>query len=115
MGPIGLLLHTGRPLSWFVTIAREAPTTAPPAATHTVSANQLQSLNRLLSRYRQTALWLSLAGISIVGTGVLLSYGTAPGSSPSRAARAWDFSACSAGLGTRSTCFICSAHSSGCA
>ena len=79
VGPIGLLLHAGRPLSWFVTIAREAPTTAPPAATHTVSANQLQSLNRLFSRYRQSALWLSLAGLSIVGTGVLLSYGLRDG------------------------------------
>jgi predicted exporter len=79
VGPIGLLLHTGRPLSWFVTIAREAPAAAPPAATHTVSANQLQSLNRLFSRYRQSALWLSLAGLSIVGTGVLLSYGLRDG------------------------------------
>jgi predicted exporter len=74
-GPVGLLLHTGRPLCWFVTIARAAPTIAPPADTHTVSASQLQSLNRLFSRYRQSALWLSLTGLAIIGTGVLLSYG----------------------------------------
>jgi predicted exporter len=74
-GPVGLLLHTGRPLSWFVTIARAAPAIAPPAGTHTVSAGQLQSLNRVFARYRQSGLWLSLTGLAIVGAGVFLSYG----------------------------------------
>ena len=74
-GPVGLLLHTGRPLSWFVTLARHAPAIAPPADTHTVSASQLQSLNRVFGRYRQSALWLSLTGLAIIGVGVLLSYG----------------------------------------
>ena len=74
-GPLGLLLHTGRPLSWFVTLASAAPAIAPPAETHTVSASQLQSLNRIFSRYRQSALWLSLTGLAIVGAGVFLSYG----------------------------------------
>lgn len=75
VGPIGLLLHADRPLSWFVTIARGAPAIAPPAETHTVSANQLQSLNRVFSHYRQSALRLSLIGLAIVGAGVFLSYG----------------------------------------
>ena len=74
-GPLGLLLHRGQPLSWFVTIASEAPTIAPPTETHTVSAGQLQTLNRIFSRYRQSALWLSLTGLGIVGAGVFLSYG----------------------------------------
>lgn len=74
-GPVGLLLHTGRPLSWFVSLARAAPTAAPPAETNTVSASQLQSLNRIFARYRQSALGLSLTGLGIVGAGVLLSYG----------------------------------------
>jgi predicted exporter len=74
-GPIGLLLHTGHPLSWFVTLAEAAPAAAPPADTHTVSTSQLQSLNRVFARYRQSALWLSLTGLGIVGVGVLLSYG----------------------------------------
>ncbi len=74
-GPVGLLLHTDRPLSWFVTLARAAPEVAPPADTHTVSAGQLQSLNRIFSRYRQSALWLSLTGLAIVGAGVFLTYG----------------------------------------
>ncbi len=78
-GPVGLLLHTGQPLNWFVTLARRAPEATPPADTQTISTNQLQSLNRLFSRYRQSALWLSLTGLAIVGTGVLLSYGLRDG------------------------------------
>ena len=78
-GPLGLLLHDGKPLSWFVTVASSAPALAPPADTHTVSANQLQSLNRIFSRYRQSALWLSLTGLAIVGAGVLLTYGLRDG------------------------------------
>ncbi|MCX6951190.1 MAG: hypothetical protein NTV51_03260, partial [Verrucomicrobia bacterium] len=74
-GPLALLLHRGEPLSWFVTLAGDAPDLAPPADTHSVGTNQLQSLNRLFTRYRQSALWLSLIGLSIVGGGVLLSYG----------------------------------------
>jgi predicted exporter len=78
-GPVGLLLHTGRPLSWFVTLARAAPLVPPPDETNTVSASQLQSLNRIFARYRQSALWLSLTGLAIVGAGVLLSYGARDG------------------------------------
>ena len=74
-GPVGMLLHTGKPLSWFVTLASDAPVLAPPADTNTVSAGQLQTLNRIFSRYRQSALWLSLTGLAIVGAGVFLSYG----------------------------------------
>ena len=74
-GPVGLLLHVGQPLSWFVTIVRPDPGAAPPADTHTVSAGQLQSLNRIFSRYRRSALGLSLLGLAIVGAGVLLTYG----------------------------------------
>ena len=41
--------------------------------------SQLQTLNRLFSRYRQSAMWLSLTGLAIVGAGVLLSYGLRDG------------------------------------
>lgn len=75
IGPVGLLLHTGRPLSWFVTIVGDAPAGAPPADAHTVSASQLQSLNQIFARYRQSALWLSLTGLAIIGAGVVFSYG----------------------------------------
>ncbi len=78
-GPLGLLVHTGESLSWFVTIASHAPAAAPPAETHTVAASQLQSLNRIFSRYRQSALWLSAIGLAIVGAGVFLTYGVRDG------------------------------------
>jgi predicted exporter len=74
-GPVGLLLHAGRPLSWFVTLVPVAPAQAPPADTHTVSAGQLQTLNTIFSRYRRSALWLSLTGLALVGAGVMLTYG----------------------------------------
>jgi predicted exporter len=79
IGPVGLLLHAGRPLSWFVTIVGDAPTATPPADTHTVSASQLQSLNQIFARYRQSALRLSLTGLTIVGVGVFLTYGLRDG------------------------------------
>lgn len=75
-GPLALLLHRDRSLSWFVTIARgSAPVEPPPVEAHSVSTNQLQSLNRVFTRYRQSALRLSLVGLSIIGAGVFLIYG----------------------------------------
>jgi predicted exporter len=74
-GPLGMLLHTGQPMNWFVTLAHDAPETSPPVDTNTVSTGQLQSLNRVFARYRQSAMWLSLVGLGIVGAGVLLTYG----------------------------------------
>lgn len=78
-GPLELLLHRGAPLSWFVTLADGGPAGAPPPDAHTVNASQLQSLNRLFARYRQSALWLSLTGLGIVGAGVFLTYGLRDG------------------------------------
>ncbi|HWA27341.1 MAG TPA: MMPL family transporter [Lacunisphaera sp.] len=74
-GPLGLLIHDGKPLSWFVTLAGRAPAGAPPADTQTVTASQLQSLNQVFAQYRLSALWLSAIGLAIVGSGVLLTYG----------------------------------------
>ena len=78
-GPLGLLVHAGAEKSWFVTLARDVPAGSPPPAAHTVTASQLQSLNRLFANYRRSALRLSLAGLAIVGLGVLLSYGVRDG------------------------------------
>jgi predicted exporter len=78
-GPLGLLSHSGQPLSWFVTMATDAPALAPPTDTHTVSASQLQTLNQVFSRYRRSAMWLSLTGLALVGAGVLLTYGLRDG------------------------------------
>jgi len=79
LGPLGLLLHTGSSPNWFVTLASAAPTEPPPAETSTLSTGQLQSLNRIFARYRQSALTLSLIGLAIVGVGVFLTYGLRDG------------------------------------
>jgi len=78
-GPLSLLLHEGQPMTWFVTLVNQAPAGPPPPETQSISASQLQSLNRLFARYRQSALWLSLTGLGIVGAGVLLTYGLKDG------------------------------------
>ena len=78
-GPLSLLVHQGPPLAWFVTLASRAPAAAPPPETQTVTASELQSLNRIFARYRQSALWLSLTGLAIVGAGVFLTYGPRDG------------------------------------
>jgi predicted exporter len=79
VGPASLLLHTGPPMAWLVTIARGAPAAEPPGDIHAVSADQLRSLNRIFGSYRRSALRLSIAGLCIVGAGVLASYGLGDG------------------------------------
>lgn len=72
-GPLGLLYSRGSP-SWFLTIV-DAPD-APPAAPglHTVGVNQLESLNDLFTRYRWSALRLSLIGLGVVIVSVFAIY-----------------------------------------
>lgn len=78
-GPAGLLLHLAPGRNWFVTLANGAGFDAPPPGTQTIAASQLQSLNRLFIRYRQSALRLSLIGLGLVGLGVVLTYGVRDG------------------------------------
>jgi hypothetical protein len=74
-GPPALLLHVGRQQVWFMTLITDPPVEPPPRETNTVAASQLQSLNRLLFSYRQSLVRLSLAGLAVVGLGVMLTYG----------------------------------------
>jgi predicted exporter len=75
-GPLALLLHRDGAQNWFVTLAGgPAPAELPSVEAHSASASQLQSLNRVFARYRQSALRLSLVGLSIIGAGVFLIYG----------------------------------------
>ncbi len=80
-GPAGMLVHIGGTgeLSWFVTLAKGGVAKVPPPETNSVSVNQLESLNGVFARYRQSALWLSLVGLAIVGVGVFLTYGLRDG------------------------------------
>ena len=74
-GPIALTMATEPGASWFVTVAEHAPGVEPPAELATIGLDQLQSLNRLFSRYRVSALRLSAIGLSLVGLSVFVLYG----------------------------------------
>jgi predicted exporter len=73
-GPLGLLSNrTGAPY-WFLSVVQRAETTTIPAALNTLSLNQLQSLNELFTRYRWSALRLSLVGLGVVMLSVFVIY-----------------------------------------
>lgn len=78
-GPLALLLHVSADRCWFVSLAHPAPPVALPADANTAAASQLQSLNRIFAEYRRSALQLSLAGLALVGLGVVLTYGVRDG------------------------------------
>lgn len=72
-GPLAMLTSAQRPF-WFVTIVEQSDAVPPPAGLHTVSVSQLQSLNELFTRYRWSALRLSLAGLALVIASVFAIY-----------------------------------------
>lgn len=74
-GPTALLLSTQPDACWFATVATHPPGIEPPEALATVSIQQLESLNRLFSRYRFSALRLSAIGLGLVGLSVFVIYG----------------------------------------
>lgn len=78
-GPMGLLLHRGEPYDWFVTLVGADALPDPPLELRTVATSQLESLNRVFGRYRESALRLSVTGLAIVGVGVFLTYGLRDG------------------------------------
>jgi predicted exporter len=78
-GPMGLLLHAGPQVNWFVTIVDGRTSAVPPPGTNTIALSQLQSLNDLFTRYRESALRLSLAGLAVVGLGIMVAYGVRDG------------------------------------
>jgi predicted exporter len=74
-GPPALLLSVAPGACWIATITEHPPGAEPPAATATVSANQLETLNGLFARYRASALRLSMLGLGLLGLSVLALYG----------------------------------------
>lgn len=74
-GPLALSLAVEPGASWFLSVAEHPPGAEPPAATATLGLDQLQSFNRLFSRYRVSALWLSGIGLGLVGMSVFVLYG----------------------------------------
>ncbi len=74
-GPAALLFSTQPGACWFATVATHPPGIEPPAELATVSLDQLESLNRIFSRYRISALRLSAIGLGLVGLSVFVIYG----------------------------------------
>ncbi len=74
-GPMSMLLSEAEGRVWFASIADHHPGAEPPPELQTVGTNQLRTLNRLFSRYRASALNLSLIGMGVTGLSVILLYG----------------------------------------
>ncbi len=74
-GPLGMLFFTGGKQVWFLSLADHPPAVQPPADLGTVGTDQLQTLNTLFSRYRASALRLSLCGLGLIGLSVFVLYG----------------------------------------
>ena len=72
-GPLSLLSSTRGPY-WFLTVVEQSSDAPVPPGLHTVSVNQLQSLNDLFTRYRWSALRLSLIGLGLVIASVFAIY-----------------------------------------
>jgi predicted exporter len=73
-GPLAQLYQVHGSLAYFITIAEGPAGDPPPPQFFTVSLNELQSLNRLFTRYRWSALRLSLIGLGLVIGSVFLIY-----------------------------------------
>lgn len=72
-GPLAMLASTREPF-WFATVAEQSGDIPLPPELHTVSVSQLQSLNQLFTRYRWSALRLSLIGLGLVIASVFAIY-----------------------------------------
>jgi len=82
-GQTALLMSAAPGASWFVTVAAHPAGGAevePPAALATVSLNQIETLNTIFTRYRLSALRLSVIGLALVGLSMWLIYGVKRGS-----------------------------------
>jgi predicted exporter len=78
-GPLAMSVSLSPGRCMFLSSAAPAPVLEPPAALATVSARQLENLNRLFLRYRASALQLSLLGLAALGLSVLALYGVREG------------------------------------
>lgn len=73
-GPLALLSNLRDAPFWFLTVVEHPGGGAVPAELHTLGLNQLQSLNALFTRYRWSALQLSLIGLGLVIGSVFAIY-----------------------------------------
>ncbi len=73
-GPLALLSHTASAPFWFLTVVEQPAMPPPPPELHTIGLDQLASLNELFTRYRWSALRLSLVGLGLVIASVFAIY-----------------------------------------
>jgi predicted exporter len=73
-GPLAISSNLREPPFWFLTITEKPADAPPPAELQTLGLNQLQSLNELFTRYRWSALRLSLVGLGLVILSVFAIY-----------------------------------------
>ncbi len=73
-GPLALLYRAEEPMSWFLTIVEGNRAPVVPPDLHTIAVSQLESLNGLFTRYRWSALRLSLIGLGLVIASVFAIY-----------------------------------------
>jgi predicted exporter len=73
-GPLAISSNLRERPFWFLTIVERPSIAAPPVALQTLGLNQLQSLNDLFTRYRWSALRLSLTGLGLVILSVFAIY-----------------------------------------
>lgn len=73
-GPLAMLGSLHGPAPWFLTMVEHPEGAALPPQLHTVAVSQLQSLNGLFTRYRWSALRLSLVGLGLVIASVFAIY-----------------------------------------
>jgi hypothetical protein len=73
-GPLALLGSLHGPNWWFLTMVEQGEGVAPPPELHTMAVSQLESLNGLFTRYRWSALRLSLIGLGLVIASVFAIY-----------------------------------------
>ena len=74
-GPATLLFSFKPGASWYASLVGQSAPMEPPRALQTLSTNQLETLNRVFSQYRISAMHLSLAGLALVGLSVFAIYG----------------------------------------
>jgi hypothetical protein len=70
-GPMALLSNLHGPDYWFLSVVDQPTSVGEP---HTINVDQLQSLNGLFTRYRWSALRLSLIGLGLVIASVFAIY-----------------------------------------
>ena len=73
-GPLALLGNLHGPTYWFLTMTERSGATQLPPELHTLEVSQLESLNGLFTRYRWSALRLSLIGLGLVIASVFAFY-----------------------------------------